>query len=61
MGVCIGDIEAKSSSECEATPGSGKRYVGHSLDMCARMKFGCDEGEEYFADECGCGCVTASS
>jgi hypothetical protein len=56
MGVCIGGVEP----ECEAAPGSGKRYVGHSPDMCARMKFACNQGEEFFADECGCGCVTSS-
>lgn len=34
----------------------GKRYVGESLDMCARIFFVCEPGEEYFTDECGCGC-----
>jgi hypothetical protein len=34
----------------------GKRYIGHSADECSRIRFACDAGEEYFSDECGCGC-----
>lgn len=33
-----------------------KRYVGHSPDQCAGIRFVCDPGEKYFADEKGCGC-----
>jgi hypothetical protein len=43
-------------NRCVAEPGSGKRYVGHSPDTCAIIKFGCEEGETYFGDDCGCGC-----
>ncbi len=32
-------------------------YVGTSPEQCQVIKFGCDEGEAYFADDCGCGCV----
>lgn len=33
-------------------------YVGNSPEQCQVIKFGCAEGSEYFADECGCGCFT---
>ena len=36
-------------------------YVGHSLDECASIRFVCDEGTQYFADDCGCGCEVISS
>lgn len=44
-----------------ATPACGtadpaKRYVGRSPDECARIRFVCNAGEEYFSDDCGCGC-----
>ncbi len=31
-------------------------YVGDSPEQCALIKFSCEAGEEYFADDCGCGC-----
>ncbi len=34
----------------------GKTYIGHSPDECARIRFVCPEGEEYFSDQKGCGC-----
>ena len=35
------------------------RYVGESLEMCMRIRFVCAAGEQYFSDECGCGCEPA--
>lgn len=35
---------------------SSKRYVGESPEECAVIRFVCEDGEEYFADEVGCGC-----
>lgn len=32
-------------------------YVGESPEICQVIKFGCDEGQEFFSDDCGCGCV----
>lgn len=32
------------------------RYVGNSVDECSRIRFVCQEGEEYFSDDAGCGC-----
>ncbi len=40
-------------------PGSTfKEYKSTDPQMCMRMKFTCD-GDEYFGDETGCGCVRA--
>jgi hypothetical protein len=36
-----------------------RAYVGTSADECARIRFTCDEGTEYFADDAGCGCQPA--
>ena len=33
-----------------------KRYIGHSLDDCARMRIVCEPGEAFFSDDKGCGC-----
>jgi hypothetical protein len=36
-----------------------KTYVGKSAADCARIKFACPDTSTYFADACGCGCVSA--
>lgn len=46
---------------CDFTADPDKTYVGESPDQCAVIKFACDEGKEYFADDCGCGCVTIAN
>jgi len=46
---------------CDFTADPTKRYVGESPDKCAVMRFVCEEGTEYFADDCGCGCVTIAA
>lgn len=40
---------------------SSRRYVGHSPDECARIRFTCETGEEYFSDDKGCGCTPAGA
>ncbi len=34
-----------------------RQYKSRDPSICARMKFGCDEGQSYFGDACGCGCL----
>jgi hypothetical protein len=34
-----------------------RQYVGTSAEACARIRFACAPGTEYFSDPCGCGCV----
>lgn len=53
------DSAPASSVASDAAPAAAsaqRRYVGHSPDECARMRFRCDPGTEYFADDKGCGC-----
>ena len=38
-----------------------KKYVGESPDQCAVIRFTCEEGQEYFADDCGCGCQATAA
>ena len=59
LGVCS-EAEPRQTGECEPAAGSGQRYVGHSPDACAAMRFVCEDGEQYFADACGCGCEPAA-
>ena len=51
------DKDKDKSKECDFTADPNKTYVGESPDQCATIKFACDEGKEYFADDCGCGCI----
>lgn len=46
------------NDECDVAGDPTKNYVGQSPGACATMKFACEAGKEYFADECGCGCMT---
>ena len=54
--------------DCEFTPCIGgrigcdydvpeRKYVGKSVDECSLIRFTCEQGMEYFTDECGCGCI----
>jgi hypothetical protein len=33
-----------------------KNYVGTSVEQCSLIRFTCEPGTSYFADDCGCGC-----
>lgn len=67
MGRCVEGVEDDPTNEeieagdkdeqCDFAADPNKDYVGKSPDACATMKFACDEGKEYFSDDCGCGCV----
>jgi hypothetical protein len=57
MGVCVKDEKAE---KCDYAADPNRTYVGQSLEACATMKFICEEGKTYFADECGCGCMSNS-
>lgn len=56
------DIEITNSSVVEK-PYQGNvktnpslKYVGNSPDECSMIRFTCKDGQEYFANEDGCGC-----
>jgi hypothetical protein len=62
MGVCVeGDVtdDDDLNQQCNFAADPNKNYMGKSPGACATMKFTCDPGNEYFSDECGCGCVTS--
>ena len=52
IGMCVGNPNA-----CDFNSDPTKDYIGTSAEECASIKFFCDPGEEYFSDECGCGCL----
>ena len=54
MGMCV---RGGDQGSCNFDADPNKRYVGKSPDDCARMRFTCEDGEAYFADDCGCGCA----
>lgn len=45
----------------EAAPkcprGADYIYVANSPAQCAVIRYTCDEGYDYFSNDCGCGCV----
>lgn len=43
--------------ECYDLDDPDVTYVAHDLDECAAMFYTCDDGEELFQDDCGCGCI----
>lgn len=69
IGVEAGDrpgiLFVGPGDRCQTIPGCpdakapGVRYVSDDPLACARLRFRCDEGEEGFSNECGCGCQPA--
>ena len=55
--------EPKGQNETQACDYSKKgfRYVAKNAEQCSVIKYRCSDGEEYFADECGCGCKLKES
>ncbi|MCB9791390.1 MAG: hypothetical protein H6741_01570 [Alphaproteobacteria bacterium] len=51
------EAPAEAPEACADTP--SKRYVGNT-EECPRIRFACQDGEQYFSDDCGCGCETSS-
>lgn len=41
-------------AECEGDP--ARRYLLRDPEQCATVRFTCEEGEQAFFDDCGCGC-----
>lgn len=65
MGDAGSDGESKgfySDGACTTTcdySDPNKSYVAQSPEQCQLVKFFCQEGQQPFFDECGCGCETA--
>lgn len=58
MGRCVEGVEDESGEQCDFAADPNKSYVGKSPDACATMRFVCEDGKEYFSDDCGCGCLS---
>jgi len=55
----IGECQAAHADclTCDPAPGDpGVEFYGNSVEECAVILFACEEGTEYFANDCGCGC-----
>ncbi len=53
--------ECIPEESCEPSSDEGRRYIGSSPEECAVIRFACEDGEEAFSNECGCGCQPISS
>lgn len=49
------DPDRDAESACDPRDPT-RRYISRSPLRCAAIRFYCEEGEEAFFDECGCGC-----
>ena len=57
---CIGDPEPEPEPEPDACPDPedpAVHYLHEDPLKCLPILFGCEEGQELFSDECGCGCI----
>jgi hypothetical protein len=52
-GICV----TPGQNACDAF---SRRYVSREPEMCARIRFTCEEGNAPFHDGCGCGCQPES-
>lgn len=55
---CVADPEPVG--ECPDANSESVHYIANSdvdPSICLAIAFGCEEGQELFSDECGCGCI----
>ncbi len=57
---CGGICRRERRTRCDYNQ-PGVSYVGQSVEECSTIRFVCAEGQEYFADDCGCGCRETAS
>ncbi len=62
-GDCVDELWCRDRrpESCRAEDAPGVRYVGHSAAECAVIDFACNDAEQYFTDDCGCGCEPAGA
>ena len=56
---CMGGIKKEDFRKCNYDDPS-KRYAAKSVGDCAVIKYACNSNENYFSNECGCGCQVIS-
>ncbi len=49
--------ECREPAMCPDPNAPGVRYVSDDPERCAVARFFCEDGEEAFNNECGCGCI----
>lgn len=54
-----GPDPSNQPGSCDFTATADKEYIGKSPEQCATIRFACEEGKQYFADDCGCGCESS--
>ena len=52
----IADTNFCNPRDCDEPPSDNHFYIGFGQE-CAYIDYECGPGEDYFQDECGCGCV----
>jgi hypothetical protein len=55
---CQGVCRRARRSRCDYNE-PGRTYVGTSVEECSVIRFYCEPGSTYFANDCGCGCEQA--
>jgi hypothetical protein len=58
---CVYQTTAPTSTPTTSTTNEAKRYVVNDQKKCESARFTCNEGENYFTDEKGCGCEKKTS
>lgn len=43
--------------ECADPTSPHVQYIGESVQACFTLLFSCEDGQEQFFDDCGCGCI----
>ena len=59
--VRLGDVRGLEIPHacCKSTVSKPKKYISYDTELCKRLRFGCEQLEEPFYDERGCGCAEA--
>jgi hypothetical protein len=51
-------VVGEGETACPDPADESVRYVAEDPEDCRAIRFACEDGEELFSDECGCGCVS---
>lgn len=54
--ACVSGV-CQPLNVCEDEPADPRKHYVGSLEECAYIDFACADNQEYFADDCGCGCI----
>ena len=57
FGDCCADKVDVCGADCPDANDPAVNYVSEDPQTCAVIRFICNEGQEYFGGDCGCGCI----